>query len=311
MHFSVFTYLLIRVKYLHFRLGFAVFILPACIFLLLQGCVLEQMDDCVQYGLTVSAVDPQGNDVIASGAISTIDIYLFDENGFVRIIPQESSSDYLLGAEKNKALTLVAWGNLKSDSLLLPNLSLGTSLEDAKIELLQTVAGYKLPVTDLFYSRLEFNSALTRAMQNNTVKLVMERLAAALSVRVSHVAEHFGGAQGKLHLVVWGTGSSLNFLGEPSDDEAGYAPAMEQVTGEDEWVVPLFRVFPTGEDQRISIGLYRDDTLLSTITTDDDGNILRALPGKETYVTVDFRYARLHVSVRVKPWGSMEQDIQL
>ncbi len=61
MHFSVFTYPSIRVKHLHlcrllhpdtlrsaFRLltlsGFASFILPACILLLLQGCVFEQMD---------------------------------------------------------------------------------------------------------------------------------------------------------------------------------------------------------------------------------------------------------------------------
>ncbi len=305
MHFSVFTYLLIRVKYLHFRLGFAVFILPACIFLLLQGCVLEQMDDCVQYELTVSAVDPQGNDVIASGAISTIDIYLFDENGFVRIIPREGSSDYLLGAEKNKAFTLVAWGNLKSDSLILPRLSVGTSLVDAKIELMQTANGYSLPITDLFYSRLEFNNTSTRAAQNNTLQLVMERLVTGMSVRVSNEAEYFGSVPGKLHLVVRGTGTSLNFLGDPSSDEAGYAPVMKQVTGKDEWVTPLFRVLPTSEDQHVSIDLYRDDNLLFTITRDDDGNILRTLPGKETYITVDFRYARLHVSASVMPWGSV------
>ncbi|MBP1614029.1 MAG: Fimbrillin-A associated anchor protein Mfa1 and Mfa2 [Bacteroidetes bacterium] len=294
---------------------FGLFLLAGQLVLLslfMQSCVREQMDDCVQYELTVSAVDTEGEDITSSGAITSIDLYLFDENGFLRIIPQgSSSSNFLLGTEKDKALTLVAWGNLKSDSLILPELSVGTSLEDAKIELLQTAAGYDLPVTDLFYSRREISSSTTRGVQSDTIQLVMERLAAALSVRVSHAAEHFGSAQSNLHIVVRGTGTSLNFLGEPSNDEAGYAPAMEQVTGEDEWVTPLFRVFPTGESDQIYIDLYQGDTFLFTISTDDGGSTLRALPGTETYVTVDFRYSRLHISVSVEPWESTDEDVEL
>ncbi|MCI1683039.1 MAG: FimB/Mfa2 family fimbrial subunit [Bacteroides sp.] len=279
--------------------------------LLMQSCVREQMDDCVQYELTVNAVDGEGGDVISSGAVTSINLYLFDENGFVRSLPKGSSTNYLFSTDKNDALTLVAWGNLKGDSLILPQLSVGTSLEDAKIELLQTMGGYDLPVTDLFYSRREINSTTTRGMQSDTIRLVMKRFSAALSVHVSHAAEYFGSAVGKLHLVVRGTGTFLNFLGEPSDEEADYAPVLKPVTGADEWVTPLFRVFPTGEDQRISIDLYRDDALLFTITTDDQGNTLRALPGKETHVTMDFRFARLHISVSVKPWGSTDQNVEL
>ncbi len=279
--------------------------------LLMQSCVRDQLDDCVLYELAVSAVDPQGVDVTSSGAVTSINLYLFDENGFVRSVLKGRSTSFLFSANKNALLTLVAWGNLKGDSLLLPELSVGTSLADAKVELLQTAGGYSLPVTDLFYSRREIGYTATRGMQNDTLQLVMERLSAALSVRVSHAAEYFGSTVPQLHLVVRGTGSSLNFLGEPSDDEAGYAPAMEQVGGADEWATPLFRVFPTYETQRIIIDLYRDDILVFSITTDDAGNTLRALPGKETHVTVDFRYARLHISVSVKPWGTTDQDIRL
>jgi hypothetical protein len=294
----------------------AFFSLPAFVLLLvfaqfLQGCVREQMDSCMQYELTVKAVDPQGVDVTSSGTVTSIDLYLFDEDGFVRTIPRGSSSDFLFGEEKNKRLTLVAWGNLKGDSLKLPQLSVGTSLQEAKIELLQTANGYSLPVTDLFYTRRELSGTSTRSLQSDTVKLVMERLAAGLSVRVSHAAEYFSSSNVDLHMVVRGTGSALNFLGEPSDDEAGYAPPMQAVSGKDEWYAPLFRVFPTNDDQHICIDLYKDSTLLFTITTDDDGNILKALSGVETYITVDFHYARLHVTVSVEPWGTNEQDVQI
>lgn len=278
--------------------------------LLMQACVREQTDDCVQYEMKISAVDPQGVDVTSSGIVTSINLYLFDDNGFVRIIPQNSSSSFILGTEKSKVLTLVAWGNLKGDSLKLPSLSVGTSLQNARIKLLQSTEGYNLPTTDLFYSRREINNVATRSMQSDTVKLIMERLVSALSVRVSHPEEYFGDVA-DLYIVVRGTGTSLNFMGETSEDEAGYAPGMKQLTGADEWVTPLFRIFPTDENRQIFIDLYRENNLLMTITTDDYGNVLRALPGKETYVTVDFRYARMHVFFSVKPWEDTDQDVQL
>ena len=284
-------------------------ILPAC--LLLYGCISEQTDACVQYELTVRAVTPSGEDVTSSGIITSMDIYLFDQNGFVRMVPKGSSSDFLFGTPKNKTLTLVAWGNLKGDSLKLPSPAVGTSLEEAKIELLQLATGYNLPVTDLFYARRVLTGeTATRGMQSDTIKLVMERISAALAVKISHAREYFGSDE-PLHLVVRGTGTALSFLGEPLGQEARYAPAMAAVSGKDEWVAPLFRVFPTQDDGRIFVDLYRKGEKLFTITTDDEGNLLRATPGKETYISVDFRYARMFVSVSVLPWGSTGQQTDL
>ncbi len=284
-------------------------ILPAC--LLLYGCISEQTDACVQYELTIRAVTPSGEDVTSSGVITSMDLYLFDENGFVRMVPKGSSSDFLFGIQKNKTLTLVAWGNLKSDSLKLPSPAVGTSLEEAKVELLQLATGYNLPVTDLFYARRVLTGeTATRGMQSDTIKLVMERLSAALAVKISHAREYFGSDE-PLHLVVRGIGTALSFLGEPLGQEAGYAPAMTAVSGKDEWVAPLFRVFPTQDDGRIFVDLYRKGEKLFTITTDDEGNLLRATPGKETYISVDFRYARMLVSVSVLPWGSTGQETEM
>ena len=282
-----------------------------CFASLLYSCISEETDACVQYELTIRAVTPSGEDVTSSGVITSMDLYLFDENGFVRMVPKGSSSDFLFATEKSKALTLVVWGNLKGDSLKLPSLGVGTSLEDAKVELLQSSTGYNLPVTDLFYARRVLTGETsTRAMQSDTVKLVMERLSAALAVKIGHAREYFGSDE-PLHLVVRGIGTALSFLGEPLGQEAGYAPAMAAVSGKDEWVAPLFRVFPTQDDGRIFVDLYRKGEKLFTITTDDEGNLLRATPGKETYISVDFRYARMFVSVSVLPWGSTGQQTEM
>ncbi len=274
--------------------------------MLLFGCVREQTESCVEYKLTVSAVTPSGQDVTSSGTITSIDMYLFDENGFVRMVPKGTSSDFLFGTEKNKPLTLVVWGNLNGDSLKKPSLAIGTSLKDAQIGLLQTKSGYNLPVTDLFYARRELTTGnlSTRGMQSDTVRLVMNRISAALAVKVSHSQEYFGSAEEKLHIVVRGTGNTLNFLGEPWGQEGGYVPTMTAIQEKDEWVAPLFRIFPTQEDYKILVDLYRNDKFLFTISTDDEGNLLKAVPGMETYITVDFDYTRLLVNVSVLPWGS-------
>lgn len=328
MHFSVFTYPLIRVKRLDlchslhphamrstfrhlFRSGFPVFFLLLCTLPALWGCSHDKDEDVVEYNLSVSAVDPQGNDVTASGVISTIDLFLFDESGFVRVLPRGSSTGFLFNVSKNSKYTLVAWANLKGDSLKLPQLIVGTPLESARIDLLQSASGYDLPVTDLFYSRMDISATSTKSVQS-TLKLVMERLVAGLSVDVTHATEHYGITDGNIYIVVRGTSRSINFLGEPSADEASFAPEMKRVGDKDEWLAPLFRVFPAGVDKQIYIDLYHGNTLLLTVTRDDVGNPLRAVSGKETHITIDFRDAWLHVFMNIVPWNSGSgQDIDL
>ena len=280
--------------------------------LLLQGCVRESAEECVEYNLTVKAVDSEGKDITSTGVISVVDIYLFDANGFVRKLPRGSSANFVFGTKKGNMLTLVAWGNLNGDSLELPELTVGTSLEDARLSLLQSVSGYNLPLSDLFYGRRRLNGVSTRGMQNDTARLVMERWIAGLSLTVKHASEYLGSGEFNFHAVVRGTGGSLNFLGEPLDNEVSYALSMRRTAGKDEWETGLFRIFPTGEGRTLCIDLYKDNALLFTITTDDEGHALHALIGKETYITVDFRQARLHVSVSVKPWSNDgEQNTQL
>ncbi|TWV14422.1 hypothetical protein FQ707_04555 [Bacteroidaceae bacterium HV4-6-C5C] len=329
MYLSVFTYPLIRVKRLGlfhslqpytmrstfrhlFRSSSPAFFMLLCTLPALWGCSHDKDEDVVEYSLNVSAVDPQGNDVTASGVISTIDLFLFDENGFVRVLPRGSSTGFLFNVSKSSKYTLVAWANLKGDSLKLPQLIVGTSLESARIDLLQSSSGHDIPVTDLFYSRLDILSASTKSVKSNTLRLVMERIVAGISVDVIHAAKHFGITDGNLRVVVRGTSRSLNFLGEPSADEASFTPTMNRVGDEDEWFAPLFRVFPAGADKQVYIDLYHGDTLLLTVTRDDEGNPLRAVSGKETHITVDFGDAWLHVSMSIVPWYTGSgQDVDL
>ena len=75
---------------------------------LYTSCVREDTGDCIQYVLDMQAVDSEGNDLTATDALQKVEVYLFNEKGFIRKIPADISSDLIFGDDKNKRLTLVA-----------------------------------------------------------------------------------------------------------------------------------------------------------------------------------------------------------
>jgi hypothetical protein len=298
------------------------------VFLLMQSCVRESMGDCTTYEGTLRILLPDGNDITSDSTVGTIGVYQFESDGFVRQVPWEKDTVVAIGVETAKSLALVAWGNLQPDTLQVLPPSVGDSPESARVSLRKKADGYQFPAPDLFYGRYEKgvettrhspsgsgevqpDVAPTRGAQTQAFSLVMERKVSALSVRIFHPAEHFGGTSGNLRLLVRGTCASLNFRGEPMDGTAVYAPSLQAVAGADEWSTSLFRIFPTPANGGMSLELYHNDELVLTVTVDDEGNLLQAVPGKEIYVTVDFRYSRLYVGVEVKPWGSTEQEVTL
>ena len=165
--------------------------LYTCLAFLHASCVREDTEDCVQYQVHVRVVDAAGNDLTESGVLEKSEVYLFGENGFVRMVPAGVSSDYLFGNYKEARLTLVAWGNIKEDTLITADIKPGTPIEEARLKLKQHAEGSHLPVTDLFYCRKELNNTATRSIQEEGITLVMERMAAGLSIRTCYLAERY------------------------------------------------------------------------------------------------------------------------
>ena len=94
---------------------------------LYTSCVREDTGDCIQYVLDMQAVDSEGKRPHCNRRLAKKrkSIY-FDEKGFIRKIPADISSDLIFGDDKNKRLTLVVWGNIKEDTLIAPDIPIGT-----------------------------------------------------------------------------------------------------------------------------------------------------------------------------------------
>lgn len=280
------------------------------LFLVPASCVREDTENCVQYELNVRAVDVEGNDLTQSGALQKADVYLFNENGFVRMVPAGVSSDYLFGHDKSEKLTLVAWGNIKEDTLITTGIVPGTSIEDAHLKLKRHQEGSHLPITDIFYCRKELGNARTRTMQEESVTLVMERMAAGLSIRTRYMAERYPYGGIPYTFIVRGSGTEIDFTGKIVGENAGYKPQSTTDEKGDVYAPP-FRIFPTGQEQCIEIDIYRKQEKICTVTQDNDFKPLCAPVGKQTNIDIDFRYAEVKIFISVVPWGEVWQNTEM
>ena len=119
----------------------------ACLAFLHVSCVREDTGDCIQYVLDMQAVDSEENDLTATDALQKVEVYLFNEKGFIRKIPTDISFDLIFRDDKNERLTLVVWGNIKKDTLIAPDIPIGTTIEEARFRLREDTEGSHLPIT--------------------------------------------------------------------------------------------------------------------------------------------------------------------
>jgi len=130
------------------------------IFLLLgTSCVNEDNSNCVQYAVTTQLVDKAGA-VLPDSTVGNVKAYLFLNNKFDRLVTAESSGKYLISFEGNAKATLVAFGNMNSDSVNIHTPNEGDDISTVSVGLLATRSStsYFSSPTYLFYGRFDYES---------------------------------------------------------------------------------------------------------------------------------------------------------
>lgn len=276
---------------------------------LCTGCIGEEMSACAEYAVSVKIVDTQGNDLSTSGRVTSVDLYLFDEQGFVRMIPRGSSESFLLGEEKNKVLTLVAWGNLNPDSISVPSVELGTSAGTARLDALLLGEGTARTVGDLFYSRLHISPSTTRGVEQRSDTLVLGSVSSGMRVQTTGLRQWLGVGSDSCRVVIENAAGSLNFLGELTGQPVGYEPVIIRDASGD-LSTDLFRVLPTGSSRPLTLSIYNGSSKVFSVSSDTEGNPITALAGRLVSLSVHFEYASVKTVVTVVPWDEIKQDTQ-
>ena len=75
--------------------------------------------------------------------------------------------------------------------------------------------------------------------------------------------------------------------------------------------VPPFRIFPTGEGKGIEIDIYRGQDKVCTVERDNEGKPLYVMAGKQTDIEIDFKNTQIKATVKVLPWGEVNQNTEI
>jgi hypothetical protein len=308
--------------------------LPAILFIItaaFQSCIFDDMDCCSSVDFEVVIKDVYGT-VLTESTVDSLTVYLFTRNGFRRMVQKDfTNTTFHIGYEKGDSLTLVSWGNLKSDSLTLPQVSYGMSPEEAVLKL-RKEGGCNVSPPDLFYSRYSDSDStgesatdtlsesgiasrtVTATSSSKTLILYMSRATSLMSITVRNMKDYFSLSDTTGYgITVEGSHDAVDFSGVSSGDSSLYRPVCCW-TDSDAFYTPAFRILPVTEDDAddcFTVSLYRDATRLFTTNTDEDGQLIRVAAGKQINITIDFGKSDIRVYVTITPWNNTGQDTEL
>jgi len=282
-------------------------LLPIMLVLLLAtSCVNEDNSNCVQYAITTQLVDKKGT-VLSDSTVGNVKAYLFLNNKFERIVTAESGGKYLISFDGNAKATLVAFGNMNSDSVSIHTPNEGDDISTISVGLLSTRSStsYFSSPTYLFYGRFDYTSVSKGS--TTTALLQMYNQHARVHVVVKHLQTQFG--SGNYQIVLQGFRDAITFDGTITGDSVTYSPSAAFDT-DDNYTSESVNTLPTKSDEYVTVSIYKDGELFWQTSTDSDGNKVTLAAEDDKCFVIDVE--SINVSMQVMPWSEyVEQDTTL
>jgi hypothetical protein len=282
-------------------------LLPIVLVLLLAtSCVNEDNSNCVQYAITTQLVDKKGT-VLSDSTVGNVKAYLFLNNKFERIVTAESGGKYLISFDGNAKATLVAFGNMNSDSVSIHTPNEGDDISTISVGLLSTRSNtsYFSSPTYLFYGRFDYTSVSKGS--TTTALLPMYNQHARVHVVVKHLQTQFG--SGNYQIVLQGFRDAITFDGTITGDSVTYSPSAAFDT-DDNYTSESINTLPTKSDEYVTVSIYKDGELFWQTSTDSDGNKVTLAAEDDKCFVIDVE--SINVSMQVMPWSEyVEQDTTL
>jgi hypothetical protein len=282
-------------------------LLPIMLVLLLAtSCVNEDNSNCVQYAITTQLVDKKGT-ILPDSTVGNVRAYLFLNNKFERIVTAESGGKYLISFDGNTKATLVAFGNMNSDSVSIHTPNEGDDISTISVGLLSTrsSANYFSSPTYLFYGRFDYTSV--KSGSTTTALLPMYNQHAQVHVVVKHLQSKFG--NGNYQIVLQGFRNAITFDGTITGDSVTYSPSAAFDT-DDKYTSESINTLPTKSDEYVTVSIYKDGELFWQTSTDSDGNKVTLAAEDDKCFVIDVE--SINVFLQVMPWSEyVEQNITL
>ena len=269
---------------------------------LTTSCVNEDNSNCVQYAITTQLVDKSGT-VLPDSTVGKVNAYLFLNNKYDHIVTAESDGKYLISFDGNTKATLVAFGNMNSDSVNIHTPNEGDDISTISVGLLATRsnASYFSSPTYLYYGRFDYTS--TTSGSTTTALLPMYNQHARVHVVAKHLESQFG--SGNYQTVLQGFRNAITFDGTVTGDSVTYSPSGA-LDNNDVYTSEAVNTLPTKTDESVTVSIYKDGTLLWQTSTDADGNKVTLAAGDDKAFVIDVQ--KLDFTLQVMSWNDYEQS---
>lgn len=252
------------------------------------------------YILSVKAYDADGKE-LGKDEVKDIVLYIFDNNqSFIKTVQAQLNTKVSLDYPEHEALTVVAWGNAIHDSHIMPELKVGDKLDEAFVSLNRPKAVLPSADTpgDLFHGSIK----IVLADQESEQLLPVKRATASITITARSLKEYAHATDEDFQYAIRKSSDKLDFFGKPNGNDVSHFPDRE-FNDKDEFVTPVFNIFPIEED--IKIDIFHQGVLLTTIIADNKGKPLRVERGRLLNVLIDFG-GDISVTVSVTPWGEKQ-----
>ena len=266
------------------------------------SCVNEDNSNCVQYAITTQLVDKAGT-VLPDSTVGKVKAYLFLNNKYDHIVTAESDGKYLISFDGNTKATLVAFGNMNSDSVNIHTPNEGDDISTISVGLLATrsSASYFSSPTYLYYGRFDYTS--TTSGTTTTALLPMYNQHARVHVVAKHLQSPFG--NGNYQTVLQGFRDAITFDGTVTGDSVTYSPSGA-LDNNDVYTSEAVNTLPTKADESVTVSIYKDGTLLWQTSTDADGNKVTLAAEDDKAFVIDVQ--KLDFTLQVMSWNDYEQS---
>lgn len=270
--------------------------------MLLSGCIAENYDNC-RKGIPLKVKLPAG---ISPETIKDMSIYVFDDHDLLLdIVPANDFAPVILDYPGIPTLHCIAWGNTQSDTVLVSPLGKGDPCSGGFISLkpstpARAAQGQFASPSDLFYGEIKLDNT-SASYHIEEKEIPVSRMVASMNITVRGLELLSQSNEGNYSVIVHETASRVDFEGHYGGDPAAYALSSRFEAGKD-YTIPPFNLFPTLSGAGLTIDIYRNGSLLRSVSADSGNRPLIPVAGKTLNVLLNFRLD-VGVQVELTGWG--------
>ena len=266
------------------------------------GCTENNLSNCPKFShqFIVKAYHADGTEVVENGVIKDLNVYVFDQNEtFLALHKVEIGNIIQLDYLAHEKLNIVVLANSESENQKRPKLKVGDKIDDAYISLItQTKSLDEIAVSpdDLFKGRQEIIK--NRLSENAPPKISLQRKVASVVITTNGIKEYAITTSDDFHYILRYGKREFNLKGETSEDNVTHKPVSNFNNKLLE--SSIFNIIPSQDN--IEVDIYNGTKLITTISKDDKGNLLKAKEGELLNIYASF-IGDVSVSIEVTEWG--------